>query len=199
MDSLKSSTNKYNTAAKQQGVKRSLVIESEKNRSKLLAELTLSKAKKNTGGAGSMRQRRSIAKNRFQRTDKYPLTSNILLAEFKLRRTARSNVSKPWFKKKIENRRCYGAEEAEKFEGSSNWFHRFKERHNILLRRRTNKKNVWADDGRDTIQKFNRDLRKALKTQRRRNKSYTVDPKYGRWIPKNRYNIDLLGSCPICK
>ena len=36
----------------------------------------------------------------FQRTDKYPLTSNILLAEFKLRRTARSNVSRPWFKKK---------------------------------------------------------------------------------------------------
>ena len=137
----------------------------------------------------------------FQRTDKYPLTSNILLAGFKLRRTARSNVSRPWLKKKnkIENRRCYGAEEAEKFEGSSNWLQRFKKRHNILLRRRTNKKNVWADDGRDTIQKFNRDLRKALKTQRRSNKSYTVDPKYGRWIPKNRYNIDLLGSCPICK
>ena len=102
-------------------------------------------------------------------------------------------------KKKIENRRCYGAEEAENFEGSSNWLQRFKERHNILLRRRTNKKNVWVDDGRDTIQKFHRDLRKALKTQRRRNKSYTVDPKYGRWIPKNRYNIDPLGSCPICK
>ena len=76
------------------------MIKCEKNRSKLLAGLTLSKATKNTGGAGPMRQRRSIAKNRFQRTDKYPLTSNILLAEFKLRRTARSNVSRPWFKKK---------------------------------------------------------------------------------------------------
>ena len=92
-----------------------------------------------------------------------------------------------------------GAEEAAKFKGSSNWFHRFKERHNIVLRRRTNMKKVGADDGRDTIQKFHRDLRKALKTQRRRNKSYTVDPNYGRWIPKNRYNIDPLGSCPICK
>ena len=102
-------------------------------------------------------------------------------------------------KSKIENRRCYGAEEAEKFEGSSNWLQRFEERHNVLLRRRTNKKKVWADDGRDTIQKFHRDLRKALKTQRRRNKSYTVDSKYGRWIPKNRYNIDLLGSWSICK
>ena len=102
-------------------------------------------------------------------------------------------------KSKIENRRCYGAEEAAKFKESSNWLQRFKERHNILLRRRTNKEKVGADDGRDTIQKFHRDLRKALKTQRRSNKSYTVDPKYGRWIPKNRYNIDPLGSCPICK
>ena len=49
MDSLKSSTNKYNKVAKQQGVKRSLVIEWEKKRSKLLAELTLNKTKKNTG------------------------------------------------------------------------------------------------------------------------------------------------------
>ena len=37
-----------------------------------------------------------------------------------------------------------------------------------------------------------RDFRKALKTQRRRKKSHTVDPKYGRWMPKNRYNIDQV-------
>ena len=100
-------------------------------------------------------------------------------------------------KSKIEA--CYGVHEAAKFKGSSNWFQRFKERHNIVLKTRTNKKKVWTDDGRDTIQKFHRDLRKALKTQRRRNKSYTVDQKYGRWIPNNRYNIDRLVSCPICK
>ena len=85
-------------------------------------------------------------------------------------------------------------EEAAKFKESSKWFQRFKKRHTIVLRRRTNKKKVWTDDGRDTIQKFHRDLRKALKTQRRSNKSYTVDPKYGRWIPKNTYNIDQVGS-----
>ena len=111
----------------------------EKNGSKLLAELTLNKTKKNTGGARPMKQR-SIARNRSQRTDKYPLTSNILLAEFKLRRTARSNVSKPWFKKKIKSK--IEASQA-KFKGSSNWLQRFKERHSIVLdttqRRRTNK------------------------------------------------------------
>ena len=35
-------------------------------------------------------------------------------------------------------------------------------------------------------------MRKALKTQRRRNTSSAVDPKYGRWIPKNRYNVDQV-------
>ena len=39
----------------------------------------------------------------------------------------------------------------------------------------TSKKKVWAEDGLDAIQKFHRDLRKASKTQRKRNKSYTVD------------------------
>ena len=83
----------------------------EKNGSKLLAELTLNKTKKNTGGARPMKQR-SIARNRSQRTDKYPLTSNLLLAEFKLRTSAGSKVSKPWFKKKIKSKieASYGTE-----------------------------------------------------------------------------------------
>ena len=123
LDSLKSSTNKYNTVAKQQGVNRSLVFKWEKNRSKILAELTLNKTKKNTGGARSMRQRRRIAGNRSQRTDKYPLASNLLLAKFKLQRAAGSKVSKLWLKKKRMKSKieaCYGAEEAAKFKGSSN-------------------------------------------------------------------------------
>ena len=99
LDSLKSSTNKYNTVVKQQGVNRSLVFKWEKNRSKILAELTLNKTKKNTGGARPMRQRRRMAGNRSQRTDKYPLASNLLLAKFKLRKAAGSKVSKLWLKK----------------------------------------------------------------------------------------------------
>ena len=73
LDSLKSSTNKYKTVAKQQGVNRSLVPKWEKNRSKILAELTLTMTKK--------RQRRRIAGNRSRRADKYPLASNPLPAE----------------------------------------------------------------------------------------------------------------------
>ena len=51
-----------------------------------------------------MRQRRSIAGNRSQRTDKYPLASNLLIAEFKLRRAAGSKVSKLWLKKKLNRK-----------------------------------------------------------------------------------------------
>ena len=67
-------------------------------------KLTMNKTKKNTGDAKPLKQRRSIAKNRSSRTDKYPLASNLLLAKFKLRRAAGSKVSKLWFKRyEIEN------------------------------------------------------------------------------------------------
>ena len=51
MDSLKLSTNQYNTVVKQQGVTRSLEIKWEENRGKILAELTMNRTKKNTGDA----------------------------------------------------------------------------------------------------------------------------------------------------
>ena len=69
-------------------------------------------------------------------------------------------------KSKIEE--CYGKEEASKFKGSGNWFQKFKKRHGISFRRRTNKKKDAADDGSQTIQKFHCDLRKAVKSRRRR-------------------------------
>ena len=31
-----------------------------------------------------------------------------------------------------------------------------------------------------------------MKTSRKRNKSSTIDPKYGRWSPRNRYNVDQV-------
>ena len=194
LDSLKSSTKKYNIVAKQQGVNRSLVFKWEKNRSKIFTELSLNKKKQNTGGSRPMRQRRRITATKSARADKYPLAANLLVAEFKLRRAAGSKVTKLWLKKKMKEKieACYGTEQAAKFKGSSNWFQRFKRRHNIVLRRRTNKKKVCADDGRDTILKFHRGLRKSLNTKRRRNKSSEVDPKYGRWAPKNRYNVDQV-------
>ena len=85
----------------------------------------------------------------------------------------------------------YGEEAASKFKGSDNWFQRFKKRHNISLRRRSNKKKDLAYDGRETIQRFHCNLRKAVKSKRRRNNS-ALHPKYGRWLPEHRYNIDQV-------
>ena len=71
-----------------------LEIKWEENRGKILAELTMNRTKKNTGDAKPMKQRKGIAKNRSSCTDKYPLASNLLLANFKLRSAAGSKVSK---------------------------------------------------------------------------------------------------------
>lgn len=148
LESMKTSLHKYQIVAKQQGVNRSLVFKWEKNRDKILAELTLNKKKQNTGDRRPMRKRRRIHGNRSQRSERYPEASKRLLVEFRLRRAAGNKVSKLWFKKKMKEKiaACYGPEEAAKFKGSSNWFQRFKRRHSITLRRRANKKKVCADD-----------------------------------------------------
>ena len=48
-----------------------------------------------------------------------------------------------------------------------------------------------ASDGKETIQRFHRNLRTSLKTTRRRNNA-KLDGKYGRWLPQNRYNVDQV-------
>ena len=84
--------NNYNTVAKQQGVTKSLVFKWEKHKSKILAELTLNKMKKNRCSR-PLRQRR---RKRSQQTQ-------LLLAKFKLQRAVASKVSKLWLENEIEN------------------------------------------------------------------------------------------------
>ena len=121
MDPLKSTINNYYTVAKQQGANKSLVFQWEKNRSKFLAELTLNKTTKNTGGSRLTRQRRRIAGNRSQHTNKHRLASNLLLAKFKLQRAA-AKCPNFGFEKRMKSKieACYDTEAAAKFKGSSN-------------------------------------------------------------------------------
>ena len=84
----------------------------------------------------------------------------------------------------------YGEKEARSFKASGNWFQRFKRRHKISLRRRTNKKKNSPDEGRSAIQSFHRNLRRAVQSKRRR--SACFDEKYGRWLPGNRFNVDQV-------
>ena len=61
----------------------------------------------------------------------------------------------------------------------------------LLSERRSNKKKSAASDGKETIQRFHRNLRISPKTTRRRNNA-KLDGKYGRWLPQNRYNVDQV-------
>ena len=126
-------------------------------------------------------------------SERYSRATKLLVAEFKLRRAQGSKISKLWMKSKMKKKieMCYGKEAADKFKASDNWFQRFKRRNNISLRRRTNKKQHSADASRETIQKsIARNLRKAVKSKRRRNNA-VPDRKYGRWMPKQRFNVSL--------
>ena len=164
-----------------------------KNRDKIFAELQLNKKKQNTGSVKAARQRRKLVGEKAKCSEKYPLAANRVVLEFKLRREKGCKVSKLWIKKKMKAKieMYYGEEAASKFKGSDNWFQRFKKRHNISFRRRSNKKKDSAYDGRETVQRFLRNLREAVKSRRRRNNS-ALHPKYGRWLPENRYNIDQV-------
>ncbi|KAK3731080.1 hypothetical protein QZH41_007971 [Actinostola sp. cb2023] len=184
---------KWEKVAQEQGVSKSLVVKWNNIRDKIKAESERNKQKKNAGGVKSTRQRRKLVGDKAKNSEKYPLASARVIVEFKLRRAKGCKVSKLWLKKKMKSKieECYGKEEACKFKGSGNWFQRFKKRHGISFRRRTNKKKDAADEGRERIQKFHRDLREAVKSRRRRVNS-TQDVKYERWTPQNRYNIDQV-------
>ena len=73
-------------------------------------------------------------------SERYPLAANILVSEFKLRRAKGSKISRIWIRKKMISKieQYYGKQEADKFKASNNWFQRFKLRHQIILRGRTN-------------------------------------------------------------
>ena len=194
LDSLANSKNKWKKVADEKQVSKCLVVKWNKARESILAEISKNKHKRNAGSAREAGRRRQMVGKKAQKSEKYPLAANLLITEFKLRRAKGSKISKLWLKtkmkKKIES--CYGKEEADKFKASNNWFQRSKRRHNISLRRRTNKKKNAANDGRETIQRFHRDLRKAVQSKRRRDTSFVADQTYGRWLPKNRLNVDQV-------
>ena len=157
-----------------------LAVKWNKNHDEILAERTLNKRKQNKGVAQPARQRRQLVSGKLK-TEIYPLAAERVVLEFKLRRAKGCKVSKLWLTRKMKEKieACHGREAAEKFKASRNWFHRFKNRHKISFWRRTNKKQNSASDGKETIQHFQRNLRKSLKTTRRRWNA-ELDPKFGR-------------------
>lgn len=155
----------WKKVAEKRGFSKSLVVKWNKNRNKMLGELNLNKHNRNKGAAKPTRQRRQFVTGKVK-TEKYPLAAERVVVEFKLRRAKGCKVSKLWLKKKMKEKieACYGKEQADNFKASDNWFQRFKKRHNIAFRRRSNKKKSSANDGRESFQRFHGNLRKALKT-----------------------------------
>ena len=173
LDSLSNSRNKWKKAAEAKQISKCLVIKWNKARDKIFAELSLNKRSANAGGVRASRQRRKMVGEKAKNSERYPRATKLLVAEFKLRRAQGSKISKLWMKSKMKKKikMCQGKEAADKFKASDNWFQRFKRRNNISLRRRTNKKQHSADAAREKILEFHRNLRKAVKSKRRRSNS----------------------------
>lgn len=87
------------------------------------------------------------------KSEKFPLTAERVVVDFKLRRAKGCKTSKLWLKKKIKEKveACYGKGAAQKFQATDNWFQRFKKRRNIAFRRRSNKKKNPASDGKERV------------------------------------------------
>ena len=147
----------WEKVAERRGVSKSLVVKWNKDRVKLQSQLALNKTKKNKGAARPTRQRRQLVCGKVK-AEKFPLAAERVVVEFKLRRAKGFKISKLWLKKKMKEKveACYGKQAAQKFKASVNWFQRFKKRHNIAFRRRSNKKKSAASDGKETIQRFHR-------------------------------------------
>eukprot|EP00794_Sanderia_malayensis_P014570 gene14571-16073_t len=185
--------NRWQKCATEQGIpNKSMVIKWNKERSKIFAEATLNTHKKNRGNIKVSRQRRRLLSKRPSRNEHFSLAAKLVVAEFKLRRARGAKVSKLWLCKTMKSKitQIYGEDEAKSFKASGKWFQRFKQRHKISLRRRTNKKKDSADEGRSVIQDFHMNLRKAVQSQRRRGACF--DEKYGRWLPEKRFNVDQV-------
>ena len=172
-------------------ISKCLIIKWNKARDKIFAELSLNKRSTNAGGMRASRQRRKMVGEKTKNSERYLCATKLLVAEFKLRLAQGSKISKLWMKSKMKKKiaMCYGKEAANKFKASDNWFQRFKRRNNISLRCRTSKKEHSADAAREKIRKFHRNLREAVKSKRRSSNAAT-DRKYGRWMPKQRFNVD---------
>ncbi len=140
LDQLTATKKKWNKVAEARGINKSLVMKWNKNRQTILQEIALNKHYKNAGGIRASRQRRKMTGVKANHSERYPLAANILVSEFKLLRAKGSKISRIWIRKKMISKieQYYGKQEADKFKASNNWFQRFKLRHQIILRGRTN-------------------------------------------------------------
>ena len=115
------------------------------------------------------------------------------MADFKVMRGRGLKVSYRWIVSRMRKftRQFYGNSKADSFKASKNWLAGFKARHNISLRRRTNKKAVGSMEMLPTLQNFHRQLKKDVNSGRGRDGGIK-DKVWGKWLPGACYGVDQV-------
>lgn len=111
---------------------------------------------------------------------------------FKARRSEGKRVNERWLCVNMRKliRQHYGDEPANNFKGSYGWVWRYAHRHGIALRRANNHKHQSVEERLPKIKRWHARLRRRLKTPCAPGRQ--LDPKWGRWLPKNRLSIDQV-------
>jgi hypothetical protein len=78
------------------------------------------------------------------------------------------------------------------FRASKGWFQKFLSRNRLALRKKTNHKNHSPEEKLTDIERFHCRLRLFLAT------GLNPHPKWGRFVSKNRYNVDQVPLPFVC-
>lgn len=116
---------------------------------------------------------------------------------YKARRKAGKRVNERWLCVTMRKliRENYGDEPADHFKGSYGWVWRYANRHGISLRRANNHKHQSVEERLPKIKRWHARLRRRLKVAA---PGAQLDPKWGRWLPKNRLSIDQVRTPLTC-
>lgn len=131
-----------------------------------------------------------------RRGGKYPGAETVVYDQYRKRRYLKGlKVSGKWLRAKMKAALAKQQPPGwDTFKYSDQWFDRFKKRHNIVLRRRTNKKSKTLEERLPKIREFHRKVKSMRQTPPAR------DPKYGRWAAKKTAHVDqvrLRSNCTV--
>ena len=85
-----------------------------------------------------------------------------------------------------EIRASLGNDEADKFRASPGWFNAFLRRNNLSLRVKSISKSASLEQRLPKVKRWHARLRRRLRKGQQRS------AKWGRWLPKNRFNVDQV-------
>ena len=113
---------------------------------------------------------------------KFLSVEKALVDKYKEQRKQGRRVSARWFKKTAK--KIAREQNIEGFQASKGWFFLFLGRYNLVLRKKMNSKKCSVEQKKPVIAAFHRNLRIFLSTGK------NPHPKWGRFLPKNRINVD---------